>query len=91
MMIAASILQLQVLSLLNQNGWKNRIQSIITENELVDWYEKALRGKYSSILGMVLLEKLITEIELEFPSLVKFQKQILDRNYQNIKSDFWSV
>lgn len=80
-----------ILSLLNQIGWKNRIQSIITENELVDWYEKALRGKYSSILGMVLLEKLITEIELEFPSLVKFPKQILDRNYQNIKSDFWSV
>ena len=33
-----------ILSLLTQIGWKSRIQSIVTENELVAWYEKALRG-----------------------------------------------
>ena len=34
-------------SLLNQLGWQERIQSIITIDELSEWYEKALTGKYS--------------------------------------------
>ena len=35
-------------SLLNQLGWKSRIQSIITESELITWYEKALKGSFSN-------------------------------------------
>jgi type II restriction enzyme len=38
-----------IVSLLNQIGWKSRIQSVITENDLTLWYEKALRGKFSGI------------------------------------------
>jgi len=36
---------------LTQIGWRSHIQSIITENDLINWYEKALRGSYSDILG----------------------------------------
>lgn len=31
-----------ILSLLTQIGWKSRIQSIVTESDLIIWYEKAL-------------------------------------------------
>ena len=33
-----------ILSLLNQIGWKAKIQSIIPESQLNKWYDKALRG-----------------------------------------------
>ena len=34
-----------IISLMSQIGWRSRIQSVVTENDLIDWYEKALRGK----------------------------------------------
>ena len=78
-----------ILSLLNQLGWKSRIQSIITEEDLVDWYDKALRGHHSQNMGKQLLETLCEQIVLEFPS-VKRSRTILDsRNYQNIIDNFW--
>ena len=56
-----------ILSLLNQIGWKSRIQSIVTENDLNDWYEKALRGKYGNEIGEKMLKILSNEIKVEFP------------------------
>ncbi|MBR2507764.1 MAG: HaeII family restriction endonuclease [Bacilli bacterium] len=67
-----------ILSLLNQIGWKTKIQSIITEDDLIDWYEKALRGKYSSLLGQKLLDILQEQVEEEFPS-VEQKETIIDR------------
>lgn len=55
-------------SLLNQLGWKSRIQSIITESELIEWYKKALRGRFSDAIGDKLLKSISDEIMLEFPS-----------------------
>ena len=57
-----------ILSLLNQIGWKSRIQSIVTENDLNDWYEKALRGKYGNQIGHKMLQILADEIITEFPA-----------------------
>jgi type II restriction enzyme len=57
-----------ILSLLNQIGWRARIQSVITENDLLLWYEKALRGKFSCVLGEKTLENIQQEIALEFPT-----------------------
>lgn len=59
--------QKTIISLLNQIGWRARIQSIITEKDLYDWYGKALKGKYGSIMGDVLIQTIITEINAEFP------------------------
>lgn len=79
-----------ILSLLTQIGWKNRIQSVVTENDLVEWYEKALRGIYASMLSDKLLLTLAEEIALEFPSIDKMPDTLIARNYENIKDDFWS-
>lgn len=56
-----------IVSLLTQIGWKTRIQGIVTEDDLICWYEKALRGRYP--IANTLLENIITEIVREFPTV----------------------
>ncbi len=75
-----------IVSLLTQIGWKSKIQSIITESDLVNWYEKALRGSYSSEIGDKVLENLKNEILLEFPATdnLDFQKFEKERGYDQI-------
>lgn len=57
-----------ILSLLNQIGWKSRIQGVVTEKELVNWYEKALRGDFSDSLGKKIINTIVAQIQKEFPS-----------------------
>ena len=78
-----------IISLLSQIGWRSHIQSIVTENDLICWYEKALRGKYSAALGDKLLHCLAQEIVEEFPSVDMMPKIIKDRYYEKIKDGKW--
>ena len=76
-----------IVSLLNQIGWKSKIQSIVTESDLKKWYEKALRGKFANETGELLLSKLKNEIQVEFPAtnsvdFADFQRQ---RKYDKLK------
>ena len=70
-----------ILSLLTQIGWRSHIQSIITENDLVLWYEKALRGKYSCLTGDNVLKCLRYEIAGEFPSADDVPEVLIARYY----------
>lgn len=79
-----------IVSLLTQIGWKTRIQSIITEDDLVDWYERALRGKYADLMGQKLLGTLVEEIAEEFPSVDTQENILTPRHYERIHDDFWS-
>lgn len=78
-------------SLLNQLGWKSRIQSIITESELIEWYEKALRGIFSDRIGDKLLKAISDEIVLEFPSAdnSEFMEFYKGRGYHKLSDDLW--
>lgn len=67
--------------LLNKIGWQSHIQSIITESNLIDWYEKALKGHFSNIMSHKLLEYLRKEIVREFPSVKDIPEIIKIRNY----------
>ena len=78
-----------ILSLLTQIGWKCRIQSIITENDLINWYEKALRGKYSEIIGDSLIKCICEEIAEEFPSVEELPEVLKNRHYEKITDSFW--
>ncbi|MDD3771063.1 MAG: HaeII family restriction endonuclease [Weeksellaceae bacterium] len=80
-----------ILSLLNQIGWKSKIQSIVTESDLLKWYEKALRGKYSESIGDKLLKNIIDEIELEFPATnsKEFMSFYKNRGYNLLNSENW--
>lgn len=77
-----------ILSLLNQIGWKSKIQSIITESDLISWYEKALRGIFSEEIGEKVLASLSDEILLEFPATNRtdFEEFKKDRGYDSISS-----
>lgn len=78
-----------ILSLLGQIGWQSRIQSVITETDLTKWYDRALRGKHSEILGESLMRTLSQEIENEFPSLSAMPKSVKERHYEAVSFDFW--
>ena len=81
-----------IVSLLNQLGWKSRIQSIVTETHLIDWYAKALQGKFADVLGDNLLLAIEREIQLEFPAsdsseLAQF---MYNRNYHVLNDNEWA-
>jgi type II restriction enzyme len=80
-----------IVSLLNQMGWKSKIQSIITETDLLNWYEKALRGKFANSLGDTILQKLADEIQVEFPTTDKreFLQFIEKRGYTKLVNHVW--
>ena len=78
-----------IVSLLTQIGWRSHIQSIVTEDNLVEWYEKALRGPYRQILGNNLLGRLAEEIAEEFPSVDETPACIRERHYETISDPFW--
>lgn len=79
-----------IVSLLTQIGWRSHIQSIVTESDLVLWYEKALRGRYADIIGDSLIECLCDEIAEEFPSVDNIPDILKNRHYENISDPFWS-
>lgn len=76
-------------TILTQIGWAQRVQSIVTESELIIWYEKALRGNFSDVLAQPLLDSLIEEISLEFPSIEETPEMLKSRNYIKIYKKFW--
>lgn len=78
-----------IVSLLSQIGWRSHIQSIVTENDLIKWYEKSLRGNYSKQLGEKLLYCLANEIAEEFPSVDNTPEIIKKRHYELISDPFW--
>lgn len=82
-----------IVSILNQIGWKSKIQSIVTETDLLIWYEKALRGKYSKTIGDKVLAKLTDEIKVEFPATdtSDFMKFIKQRGYDKLNDKNWKV
>lgn len=80
-----------ILSLLNQIGWRSKIQAIITEDDLINWYEKAMRGVYNHQIGDKIIEIISNEIELEFPvtKATDFRAFYQNRKYNQLKSNFW--
>ncbi len=80
-----------IVSLLNQMGWKSKIQSIVTESDLLRWYEKALRGKFADVVGDAVLKKLSDEIQVEFPTTDKkeFLQFIEKRGYHKLTGENW--
>ena len=82
-----------LVSVLKQFGSASRIQSVITEDELDEWYEKALRGQSSELIGDKILQKLANEIKVEFPSTTsEFDDFFNTRGYHRLVSvDFWQV
>lgn len=80
-------------SLLHQLGWRSKIQSIITTDDLVVWYQKALTGIHADMLGEKVIQTLASEIKNEFPSVgnSEFQDFKRKRGYDKLDNDYWGV
>lgn len=80
-----------IVSLLTQIGWKSKIQSIITETDLLNWYEKALRGKFASTIGDSVLKNITNEIAVEFPATnnAEFSEFYKHRGYDLLSDKNW--
>jgi type II restriction enzyme len=80
-----------IVSILNQIGWKSKIQSVITETDLIAWYERAMRGKFAEVIGKKVLKHITDEIVVEFPAsnndnIMEF---INSRGYLSLKDKIW--
>lgn len=80
-----------IVSLLNQIGWKSKIQSVVVESDLINWYEKALRGRFAEVIGDKVLYLLAEEMKVEFPATdsTEFNEFYNQRGYNQISDDFW--
>ena len=80
-----------IVSLLNQIGWRAKIQSIITESDLTKWYEKALRGSFAIGIGNQVLLTLKEQIIAEFPASNNkdFTEFYEGRNYNLLTDELW--
>ena len=56
---------------LKQIGWGKRVQGIVKESDLIDWYERCLRGKFANRLAAPLLERMREGFKAEFPVAAK--------------------
>lgn len=71
-------------SLLLQVGWGDKIQGIITINDLDDWYKLCLSKKYRDGLGKNLLKDVQREFDCEFPSSKGIKPFVESRGYDKI-------
>lgn len=80
-----------IVSLLNQIGWKARVQSVVTEEMLVEWYRRALHGDFASTLSTLIIENIKNEIQLEFPSAetTEFDRFFTSRGYSSLATTAW--
>ena len=71
--------------LLKQVGWSERIQGILTLDDLNHWYKICLNPKYKNSLGKVLLKDISREFKAEFPGSTKIGPFLKERKYNTIK------
>jgi len=71
-------------SLLKQIGLNERIQGIITINDLDEWYKLCLSKKYRGNLGLNLLKDVQREFDAEFPSSKEIKPFMASRKYNEI-------
>lgn len=73
-----------------QIGWGKRVRGIIKESQLIEWYDKCLRGKFKDELAEPLMERLIEGFYQEFPQAAEIMTFMLERGYNNIiASGIW--
>lgn len=79
-------------TVLQQIGYGARVRGIVKESDLVKWYEKCMRGKFSGKLAKTLLERLLDGFEAEFPFSTTLAEFLEERGYDNLEvTEFWEI
>lgn len=71
-------------TIIRQIGWGLRVRGIVKETDLINWYERCLRGQFSDNLAIPLIEKLRTGFRAEFPQSFALTDFLEERGYMNI-------
>lgn len=79
-------------TVLKQIGYGARVRGIVKESDLVNWYEKCLRGNFREKLAKTLLERLLNGFEAEFPFSTTLAEFLENRGYKNlVANDTWKI
>ncbi|GAC1459259.1 MAG: HaeII family restriction endonuclease [Ktedonobacteraceae bacterium] len=79
-------------TVLKQTSWMRRVRDIVTQEKLVEWYTRCLRGKHSDLLAQKLLDRLSTELKREFSQAAGVVDFLNERNYMTVSSPtIWNV
>ncbi len=83
--VCQSIAKSVIENLLSQTSWFSRVKGIVTEEELINWYERCLRGQYATILARTLLDRLSNEFKKEFPQAATIVDFLEERHYLKLE------
>ena len=75
--------------LLQQIGWWSRVRGVITQGELEQWYQKALRGKHKDLLASNLIKYLQQEFANEFAACSEIVQFMKERGYDKLLDVTW--
>lgn len=79
-------------TVLKQIGYGARVRGIVKESDLIKWYEKCLRGKFSDKLAKPLLERLLNGFEAEFPFSTTLAEFLGNRGYDSLEiPELWKI
>jgi type II restriction enzyme len=79
-------------AVVKQLGLADRLQALITFNDLKNWYGVCLGQKYRDNLGKSLLADFVREFSNEFPSLAGLAPFLKDRGYSKISlTGEWTI
>ncbi len=79
-------------AVIKQLGLQDRLQALITFNDLKNWYSLCLSAKYRASLGKSLLADFVREFSNEFPSLSALPQFLKGRGYSKIApTSIWAI
>lgn len=79
-------------TVIRQIGWGRRVRGIVREADLIEWYERCLRGKFKDQLAHSLLERLTIGFKAEFPQTRALAEFLEERSYASmIPPDAWKT
>ena len=75
-----------------RTGWGRRVCGIVTKANLIEWYERCLRGDHNDVLAEPLLEMLRAGFDQEFPQVREIDSFLAGRGYDkaNLVGD-WAI
>ena len=68
----------------SQIGWGRRVRGIITESDLIAWYDRCLRGPFAQRLAAPLLTRLTAGFKAEFPQSDGITGFMEERHYLSL-------
>lgn len=78
--------------IMKQINWGKRVRGIVKESQLIEWYNRCLRGSYRERIAPKLLEILLNSFRKEFPGAEAIPDFLLERGYSNLKpSPMWKL